>query len=586
MATKKQPFTRKQLRSKTDPGSWQRGVGYFEQGNVQACFEDRGIIAAKVVGTRSYRVKLSVEKGNLRGDCTCPMGDEGVFCKHCVATGLTYLAGETDSGKDGATAAGEPPLTLDHVRQYLSQQATDTLVEIIMDQLFENDALREKLLMRTALHGPQGISITAVKQVIDKATDHDFVDYQSSHFVARSIENAIDGLAELLEAGHAAEVVELTDYALECVENVLLHADDSNGSIGSNLNYLGELHHKACVAAPPDPEALARRLFEWQFTSDFDTFSDALEDYADLLGAKGVALYRELAEAEWAKVPSLEPDHPDDDYDGDRYAITHVMESLARIDGDIEALVAIKSRDLTEEYAYLAIAEIYRGARKYNKALEWAERGVEIFPNRAHWGLQDFLVKEYHRRKRHDDALALVWTAFAEYPNLDPYKKLKQSAEKAHKWPEWRERAIALIREQIAEEKKIVNKDPWSRSPLSDNTVLVRILMWEGDADAAWEEAQAGGCSGDLLMELARRREEDHPEDAVPVYQQAVQPIIQRKNNHAYGEAVALIRKIGKLMKRLGKEDEFTEYVQLVSKTHKPKRNFIAMLKKAKLIQG
>jgi len=51
------------------------------------------------------------------------------------------------------------------------------------------------------------------------------------------------------------------------------------------------------------------------------------------------------------------------------------------------------------------------------------------------------------------------------------------------------------------------------------------------------------------------------------------------KKNDAYREAAKLIRKIRKLMARLGRQDEFPPYLESVRKTHKPKRNFMAMLK-------
>jgi hypothetical protein len=34
----------------------------------------------------------------------------------------------------------------------------------------------------------------------------------------------------------------------------------------------------------------------------------------------------------------------------------------------------------------------------------------------------------------------------------------------------------------------------------------VRVLLWEGEDEAAWHEAQTGGCSDDLWLRLADRR--------------------------------------------------------------------------------
>jgi hypothetical protein len=115
----------------------------------------------------------------------------------------------------------------------------------------------------------------------------------------------------------------------------------------------------------------------------WDTFFGAADTYAAVLGEKGLATYRRLAEAEWARVPPLDAGGDDRDKYGRRFRITHIMETLARRTGDVEAVVAVKKRDLSLPYAYLQIAETYRDAGRHDAALEWAERGMKAFPQRA-----------------------------------------------------------------------------------------------------------------------------------------------------------------------------------------------------------
>ena len=55
------------------------------------------------------------------------------------------------------------------------------------------------------------------------------------------------------------------------------------------------------------------------------------------------------------------------------------MESLARVSGDIDELVAIKAKDLSSAYQFLRIAEILLGAGRKDEALTWAERGLTAF---------------------------------------------------------------------------------------------------------------------------------------------------------------------------------------------------------------
>ena len=96
-----------------------------------------------------------------------------------------------------------------------------------------------------------------------------------------------------------------------------------------------EIHHRACQQAKPDGVALAKRLFDWELRSGFDVFFDAVTSYADVLGRKGVAEYRRLAEEHWQKIPALGPGQSDRDQYGNRFRITSIMRALAKQAGNI-----------------------------------------------------------------------------------------------------------------------------------------------------------------------------------------------------------------------------------------------------------
>jgi len=81
-------------------------------------------------------------------------------------------------------------------------------------------------------------------------------------------------------------------------------------------------------------------------------------------------------------------------------------------------------------------------------------------------------------------------------------------------------------------------------------------------------------------MKLAADREKNHPEDAIMVYKKWIDPIANRKDNRAYEEAAALIRKIQSLQHRLKQDEVFADFLLTVRITHKPKRNFMKLLGK------
>ncbi|HTN72254.1 MAG TPA: SWIM zinc finger family protein [Methylomirabilota bacterium] len=570
------------LRRLAGATSFERGEDYFVSRQVEAIAEDEGTITAKVRGTYAYRVKLWIEKRALGYSCTCPVGADGEFCKHCVAVGLTWL--ENRELKTPEKSKSVPGVTIDDVRAHLLGQDKRALVDMLVEHAMEDDRLRQRLSMKAAKKSSKALDLTTFQRAIDDAVEPDgFVDYRSAYQYASGIGEVIDSVEDLLKEGFAREVVEVTEHALEAVEEAMGSVDDSDGEMGTILERLQDLHHRACKKAKPDPDALARRLFDWEMHTDYDTFYGAAETYASILGETGLAVYRTLAEAEWAKVPVLGPGRDDPEKYGKRFRITHIMETLARQTGDVEAVVAVKKRDLSLAYHYLQVAETYKSARQHDLALEWAERGVKAFPKRTDSRLREFLAGEYHRRKRHDEAMALIWTEFSESPGLELYRNLKAHAERNGQWEPWRKKALDYLRSQITEAKSERQKDRWSWYRKADHSELVRIFLWEKDVEGAWHEAQEGGCSNDLWLELAAKREKEHPQDALPIYQRQIEPTLDRKNNDAYREAIGLLRKVRELMVRLEQKDEFTNYLDKVRAAHKPKRNFMKLLDRERL---
>ena len=101
------------------------------------------------------------------------------------------------------------------------------------------------------------------------------------------------------------------------------------------------------------------------------------------------------------------------------------------------------------------------------------------------------------------------------------------------------------------------------------------MLLLEGDVDTAWQEAAALGCSESVWRELARRREIEHPEDAIPIHQREVEALLRTTGNDGYAAAVERLGHVRDLMDRVGSSDEFPGYLAAVRAAHARKRNFL-----------
>lgn len=555
---------------------FRRGREYFADGAVGPLRVTAGRIAARVEGTEPYRVELLAADDELDYSCTCPHAADGYFCKHCVAVGLAWLDEQGDGGRKKATAPGKKKKRdpWRDIREYLAAQPQDGLIELLLKVAERDDRLYQSLLLKAERSG--GDVAVAFRRAIDEATRiDDFLDWREAGSFADTIDEVVDSLAELLKPDTAAVLAELAEYAIERVERALGQIDDSNGSVGDVVRTLGELHRKACAMARPEPIDLAGRLFRLEMTLPIGVCSFSATTYRDVLGKEGLRRYRELAESEWSKISPRQ--QRDSEFDSHRFRITQIMEQLAKASGDIDALVAIKARDLSWGYDYLAIAEILHGAGREDEALEWAERGLAAFPNRPDNRLRDFLAAAYLKRKRDDEALRLIWVQFEERPCLEYYRKLHEVAKCLGIWPAQRDRALALIARVTAREA--MKPGLWkSRPSVPNQSLRLEIALWEKDLDASWAAAQEGVCDRDLLITLANKLEPSRPDDAVALYRRVVPPIVEQTNNSAYEEATKLVRRIGKLMHGQKRGSEFAEYLAELRVRFKAKRNFIKLL--------
>lgn len=531
-------------------------------------------MTAEVAGTEIYGVELRVTDTGLDWSCTCPYyAEDGAFCKHCVAVALDCRPPARDPLPEA------PPR--DDLRATLLQLPPETLVGLLLDEAAGNPRLQATLAAKAAREEHSRLDIWPFVTLLDDALDvGDFVDYREAHSVARRAGEVLERIAALLKDGHATAVIELAEHALEQLEITISVADDSSGELSGLLWSAQELHLAACADAARngaiDPVALADRLFDWELSSQWEVFLGAAATYADVLGEAGLARYRALAEPLWADLPTRAPgDAQDWAGHSRRYRITTMMEALA---GDLDELIAIKRKDLSSDFQFLRIAEACRQAGADDRALEWAERGVETFGSGCGAGLRDFLAEEYQRRGRHAEALDLAWSQLVGRPCLDTYRALRDRAVRAGQWSAWRDKALDALRDAAGPTPDRARMAPFGPQGRSE---LVRVLLWEDEVDAAWTEAIAGGCTPDLWLQLAKAREDTHPDDAAAVYLDRLEPTIAGTNNAAYEHAVQLLGRLERCLVAAGRDDELMQIVARIRTAHKRKRNLMALLDRA-----
>jgi len=558
MTTLERQLTAQSLRALAGNTIYARGEGYFQDGTVLSLSNRNGKLRATVAGTDNYRVTLWPGQNGLNYQCDCPMGEDGACCKHVVAAGLAWLADRDDAGSDDQDEMDDDTV----IRNYLLKQNKATLSGWLLAQCDHDEALYHDLKSR-ALRNMPSLEIKPLKQTIrDMLQVRGFADYRRMRDIVRKADAVVSLIEELLHDGHTAIAAELAEYAVQRGFRAYANMDDSGGSFGDIMQSLAALHLQSCRDAGEGYPLRGKTLFKLKRLDEWGLF--AFADYAPLLSERELNTYRKLATAEWAKVPARGPADRDNRFTSvDHFDIAEIMKELALHDNDLDAWIAVESRDLTSPYRFLEIAERLKTADRSDEALEWAERGQAAFPARQDLRLVEFLCAEYQQRGRQADAVQLARDHFQNQPRLDAYKYLKNVAETSGDWPAERRQALQSLNTPNQPGRQIL---------------LVDIHLWENDPAAALDAVRVGGCNPHQWLKLARACEQDHPQDAADIYRRRLDDIVNRKNNDAYDQGADIVNIVRKLMRRTRQDKEFREWLDEVRTRHKAKRNFMQRL--------
>lgn len=587
-----------------------RGEEYYNDGLVSSLAIDQDRATARVRGTKTYKCELRASGESIQGHCTCPAFEDAGFCKHLVAVGLAIIEPpeskeavepdirdeirpHEDRARRRSQKARQESVSVEEIREYLSNLSREKLVETLIHQAMNDSALLRALRLEilagraTEAESKKERNPKKVVESIKTAIDHgvevegDYDEWPDEYETAPPLQELLKKIKALLKEGMAAEVVELSEYFIAALEPILERFHEGH-LLCEMLDELQEVHFEACKKTKPDPEALARRLFRWELTSGWGVFDNGAAKYQTILGENGLTAYKKLAQAEWDKIPAKKERSYAYDTDRTRRRISEIMEHLAKLAGDVEAEVAVLTKDLSSGWQYLKIAEVYASHKMRDKAIEWAEKGLKAFRDRPDGRLRELLATEYHRLKRHDDAMTLIWAEFTDHPSLERIKLLKQHADRTESWSSWRKKAIDHIQAEIKKLKAARPGSPYSMGYSWDrgcnSSLLIEIYLWEKDIESAWRQARSGGASPQLWYQLAGMREKTHPGEAAEAYQHIVEDEVARGGNDSYRDAVKLVAKIQSLLKEAKREKEFPAYLDEVRTSFKPKRNFIKLL--------
>ncbi|THA57236.1 SWIM zinc finger domain-containing protein [Streptomyces sp. A1136] len=549
-------FTETGLRAIAGPRSFARAQDYLDAVTVTEIGD--GWITATVHGTHPYAVKLSLDGGEKpSGECDCPYGLEGNFCKHLVAVGLTALS-RAESLPKQRTRARTRARGLD---AWLAALSREELLALVREQLREEPQLRRRLELRAAgARGDLDEVRARVRELLDIGpfARYGYVEYSDAHAYGEQAAQAVSAITALTAVGRPADALVLSREAMRLLHAVQESIDDSDGRLGEVGADLAQAHLDACRATRPDPEELAAWLVEHVLGDTDDLTGIDPLDYEDVLGARGMATVRRLAVEAWGANRS-------------GWAEKYLMERLAKAGGDVDAVVAVHAADLVPDGStHLLIARELDTAGRPDEALRWAERGVEEAEDPAFTAtaLIDYLCERHSRAGRLRQAVAVRRDHFAARRTLAAYRQLRTVAQAAGLWDAERDTALALLR-----------ADAGQRTPYRyEGPVLIDALLDDGDVEAAWQAATETGADDRQWLTLADRSRPGRPADALRVYLRLIEPLLKETGNAVYEQVASLLLGMRACHQRLRTQADFMEYVTALRAAHKRKRNLMRLL--------
>lgn len=548
-------FTEDELLQAAGPRSFERGLEYVEA--VEELEFEGAEINAIVTGSYEYDVTIWRERGTLEGQCSCPWSQEGNFCKHCVAVGMAALA--TD--KPGSGPAAEATVGRADLEAWIDALSADELRAELRALVRGDRGLRRRFELRAAQAGQDVEQVRKLaRQLLGRGGVREALGYEDAFDYARNVREVAEAIGILIDKGNAEDALDIVREALSDTRAAIDDAEnsDSDGTIAHAMAQLLPIHLRVCRQTRPDPAELARHIAEHNLavTHEFE-FAYDLDDYADLLGERGTELVCDAYRAAYRSNPQ-------------GWREKQLMEQLVRGSGDLDALVAFLANDLDSRgYQHLRIAQELEAADRVDEALRWAESGLRDATGFIGTDLVEFVALRYGQSGRMDDLLTLRRTRFRAELTVSHYELLRETAERCAQWPHERDRAMALLHEDLAKQGP---KAQYGMGP-----VLIDILVLEGDYEAAWELSRKAGSEPQRLK-LAALIRTNKPAEAIEVYDQALAPLRTQTGEDVYRREVELLQGIRACHAQLGTDEAFATYLAAFRKEQRRKRNLMRLL--------
>jgi uncharacterized Zn finger protein len=587
-----------------------------------------------VLGTHRYATRIETEEDELVATCTCPYG--GV-CKHAVAVVLEYL--EQAKGNRTIPPVAEQDQRLQLLEQdgdeeawdendmgettdeefktdperptrkagkstpsawlsFLEQQTQPQLLALLKDLVQRYPDVRQFLQDRHNLSG--GAVPKLVKalraEIAALSAEPGWCHHWSGEGSIPDYSRVRDRLEALLAQGHADAVVEVGAQLLEAGTKQVEMSDDE----GETAEEIASCLDIVFRALPQSSRAPAEQM-HWAVEADL------ADEYELCRGAKSFwdrshpagawnALAEQLAPRLQQNRQNKAQDAFSENFRRDRLSNWLIL-ALERA-GRREEIIPLCRQEAEQTGSYLRVVEQLMKAKQWKEAEAWIRKG--IVATEKQWpGIAAQLRMAFREmREQQRDwraAAALRAEEFFLEPSVQTFRALEKAAQRAGVGPDVRAAAMRYLETGTrpqpstqlwplseSELKTATGRHP-IQPPMTDVLIDIAIDEKRPDEVLRWYDRRKprsrswdyGGFTEDRIAEAVV---ETYPERAVAIWKQLAEGQIALTKPKAYEAAADYLRKVGRVLKQQGKEQDWKSYLTALRRANERKRRLVEIL--------
>ncbi|WP_176012888.1 SWIM zinc finger domain-containing protein [Victivallis sp. Marseille-Q1083] len=562
----KELITRQNLRKEAGDVYFKRGLDYFKAGQVQTLHLNDGRIEGKVAGSRFYHCSIESDgNGWFSGECSCPLGDDGEFCKHLVALGLAFIEGfETPQPTSGKRSKFD-------LAAFLKAQSKEELMTLLSEAAKLHPDLLEFFRMSYLPDDPDSLRrelLQKIDHLLELAEECSYVDCYGDEGDEidenfEQLRQELGQLTQTMKRVPSSLMLELAEYAIK--EALKREGGDDENGLDELIGELLPFYFDAVTKGAGKPLEIVENMIEWEAANPWGALGKIGRYFMDA-PQRIVNAWEKIAQRQWKEMPELpmgaRTSHK-------RELIEKRLLQRTRINCDKELELKILQKNQSSPEQVLALSRQLFRLDRYDEILPLLQKAHDHF--KGDHDILNALVNELIRCDRKEEALALAWNCFERYPDCRyGYEFLRSTARYCHKSKVYLAKALDFLRNRLASGDQAI----------SARTEMVNILIGEKDYPQALEVAEGGLCAHQTLYCLADAIAETRPEASARLIKRPLDQYLPQVGDRFYAESVRLLKLYQKYLTAAGERERFQQEILAIRLQYKPRRKFIGMLDK------